>query len=163
VSAKGSPDECFVTFPQAPLSILDQPPVDDDGSLISYTGAWADKDEWSNLAQAVRLFETDEDAVTYMAGLPDVIEGCTHYQSGSGDTYWQADVTPAPALKLPPSVAAIGWVEQGDYYARYYAFDVQRGNIVIRTALSTTDEISELEFRSLVEHVALQLSEIQPD
>jgi hypothetical protein len=59
-------------------------------------------------------------------------------------------------------VAGIGWVETTDYYSRYYSFDLQRGNIVIRTGLGTAEEISELEFRALVEHVAVQLAQITP-
>ena len=161
--ADGDPDECFVTFPQAPISILEPGLVADDGSVISYTGVFADKDEWSSLAQSVRLFESDQDAVDYMAGLPALISSCTRYSSGEGGDYWRADVTPAPALDLPASVAAIGWVESATYDSRYYSFDLQRGNMVVRTALFTGTEISEVEFRALVEHLAVQLEEIVPD
>ena len=160
--AEGDPEECFVTFPQAPISILESGGVADDGSIISYTGVYADDEEWSTLGQAVRIFEDDQDAVAYMAGLPALIASCEHYQSGAKETYWEADVTPAPALSLPPSVAGIGWAEVSVFDTRYYSFDLQRGNMVVRTALATGEEISEIEFRSLVEHVAEQLSEIDP-
>jgi hypothetical protein len=160
---EGDPDSCFVTFPQAPISILEPGPVVDDDSVISYTGVYADEDEWSSLGQSVRLFENDQDAVDYMGGLPALISACTRYTSGSGAEYWRADVTPAPALDLPPSVAGIGWVEQAEYDSRYYSFDLQRGNMVVRTSVFTGHEISEREFRTLIEHVAVQLAEISPD
>jgi hypothetical protein len=160
--AKGDPDECFVTYAAAPLSFLEPGVVHDDNSLISYTGSYSDSDEWSLLSQSVRLFEADQEAVDYMAVLSDSIDSCTHYQSGERDTYWQADVTPAPALNLPPSVAGIGWVELTDGYDRFYCVDLQRGNLVLRTGLYTYDEISEAEFRALIEHVAVQLAALAP-
>jgi hypothetical protein len=160
--AGGDPDECFVTYPGAPISGVESDPIVDDGSIIAYTGTYGDDEQWSTLGQSVRLFADDQDAVDYMAGLSSSIAECTHYQSGERDTFWEADVTPAPALTLPPSVAGIGWVETTDYYSRYYSFDLQRGNMVIRTGLGTAEEISELEFRALVEHVAVQLAQITP-
>jgi hypothetical protein len=159
--ATGDPDECFVTYPAAPIDILDDEIVD-DGSIIAYTGTYSDDDEWSTLGQSVRLFPSDQDAMDYMAGVAGSIDACTHYRSGERDTYWEADVTPAPALNIPSSVAAIGWVETTELYSRYYSFDLQRGNMVIRTGLGTAEEISELEFRALMEHVALQLANITP-
>jgi hypothetical protein len=159
--AGGAPGECFVTLPSSPISQGPEDEAKSDGSQIWYTGSFTNDGEWSSLGQSVRMFVSDQEAVDYMLDLNDRIAGCTHYTSGEGDTYWEADVTPAPALTLPASVAAVGWVESAPY-SRYYSFDVQRGNMVIRTALFTDYGITEKEFRTLVEHVAEQLGAMTP-
>lgn len=157
----GAPDSCYATFPSAPVAREPEGRVERDGSSIYYLGDYSDEEAWSTLSQSARLFTSDEEAVEFMTTVQSLVGGCSHYASSVSGTSWEADVTPAPALSVPSSVAAVGWVEVAPF-SRFYAFDVQRGNLVVRTTLTTADEISELEFRSLVEHVALQLESLTP-
>jgi hypothetical protein len=157
----GSPDACYFTYTDAPLSLVpgEADAVAKDDAL--YYPAWHyDRDEYYVLRQGIRLFDDSAAATTHLAGLDSAIDGCPNYAlPGTG---WAAVVTPAPALTLPDSVAAYGWVEVGGP-TRYYAVELQRGNLVARLALnSDPDGPSEAEFRELVEAYAVLLGELEP-
>ncbi|CAN5227478.1 hypothetical protein BH11ACT5_BH11ACT5_15660 [soil metagenome] len=155
----GTPDDCFFTYYIVPMAIaMDGTPamVDDALELI---GTHTDRREVSTLTQSVRVFETSQSAVDHMGSFRDQIEGCDSYRIDAG--YGAITVTAAPALEVPASVAAIGWVESSRD-SRYYAFDVQRSNFVVRTYLYTDGAITEDGFRSLVSQVASNLAELEP-
>lgn len=158
---EGTPEACFVTYLSTPVarSLGDSPGVTDD--TIHFTGGHTNADEYSWLYESVRVFSSGDAAAEHMATLDAMLAECTGYQIGSGEDYWSAKVSRAPALEVPDSVAAVGWVEDSGF-ARYYSLDVQRGNLVVRVAVTSDGEISEAQFREFAAQVALQLETIEP-
>jgi len=158
---EGTPESCFVTYLSSPVArpLADSPGVTDD--TIHFTGGHTNADEYSWLYESVRVFSSGAAAAEHMATLDGLLAGCDGYQIGSGEDYWSAKVTRAPALEVPDSVAAVGWVEDSGF-ARYYSHDLQRGNLVVRVAVTSDGEISEAQFREFAAQVALQLESIEP-
>lgn len=161
------PDECFFSYFASPVAIpLDGYPTQTDDDLIEFTATQTDETELSTLWQSVRVLDSSESAERHMRSLNDQIAGCSSY---TGDGYPVTTVTPEPALDLPSSVAAIGWAESSPGW-RYYVFDVQRGNMVVRSILSTPTPtpgvsgsgISEQRFRDFVEALADDVAAIEP-
>lgn len=153
---KGSPDSCFVTYPDVPIAYaLDEVPATGDGS-IHFIAARGTDDEFSTSLHTFRLFDTTAAAQSHMERLHDLLDDCERYELG---TDWNATVTPAPALSLPSSVAGVGWVEVEDYGWRYYSFDLVRANAVVRITLSTDNGVTEERFRALVEDAALDMAQ----
>ena len=141
-----TPDKCFFTAAIAPTSdSLDGRPAFPDDPIRYHTD-WYSESEYSMLSHTSRLFTTTDAAEEHMSSLLAQIEGCTSYTMGGREKYWAATVTPMPAIDLPNSVAAVGWVEEG-YGIRYYTANLQRGNMAIRVSLSTDGEITEQDFR----------------
>jgi hypothetical protein len=157
---KGTPDGCFFTYLGSPIAatVDDRP---EDGDFIDYTGSNATPEGISSIDQTVRVFATSDDAVQHMVALDGLLPGCEHYEFGKGDDSWEAEVTPAPALDVPSSVAAVGWRETNGT-SRYYVFDLQYSNLVVRSILSTDGEITEEQFRAFIEEYAVELSELSP-
>ncbi len=154
---EGSPDACFFTYYSTPGI---EPIVLEKGAgsdQIDYIGSHTDTREYSSLSQSTRLFDDSAIAADYMSGLAEPIDGCSPYESTyeyDGDTYSTVTtVTAAPQLDLPDSVAAIGWVEDSEN-GRYYVYDLQVGNLVVRSILSTYNEVTEQEFRDFSSDVA---------
>lgn len=158
---RGSPVECFFSMFSAPavLPFGTAPPESTD--TIHYTGTYGDKDQWSILSQSVRVFPDSSQAVGHMVALDEQISGCPTYGIHNGGSSWSADLTAAPALELPASVAAVGWVESSEY-GRFYVFDVQRGNMVVRTTLNTSIAVSEEQFRTFIGTLADELAAVEP-
>lgn len=155
-----SPEECFVTFFDGPVAVALGDKPEGFSDRIFYTGVESDEEAYSQLAHSVRLFEDSELAVAHMADLSTLVSRCSYYESGRGNERYSADVTAFPELELPPSVAAVGWVESSPSY-RYYGLDLQRGNVVVRNTLGTFDgQVSEKQFRTYLEHLAQQLAEL---
>lgn len=154
---EGSPEECFVTYSQVPIAArFDERPVAPDDT-IAYLGYHATADEYSSLQETARLFTDSSSAESHMGSLKEMLSGCSGYEIGTGSEYWTADVTPMPALEVPMSVAAVGWVEESPF-GRYYSADLQRGNIVVRASLYTDGTITEESYRDYVEALAEQLA-----
>ena len=153
---EGEPEECFVTYLAAPIAIPYSERPDTVTDSIQYLAYYTSDDEYSGLDQTLRLFEDTESASVHMKALFDQVAQCTSYDIGTGVDYWTADVTPLPALTMPDSVAAAGWVEDSPF-GRFYVVDLQRGNLVVRSALNTDGAITEEDYRSFVEALALQL------
>ncbi len=153
----GTPAECFFTFFGAPVSLaLDSTPeVSTD--TIHYLEYRTSKDEYSGLNQSVRVFADSAGASAHMAAVHSGAATCSHYEVGKGRDFWEADVTPLPALDVPNNVAATGWVESSDW-SRYYVVDLQRGNLVMRTTLTTDGAITEEAFRAFIEERASELA-----
>lgn len=156
---KGTPDSCFVTYPDVPLAYpLDAPPGLSTGGVtdtIHFIASRGSADELSASVHTLRLFSTSAEALTHMETLQSLIDGCRRYQLGES---WNAAVTPAPLLELPDSVAAIGWVEVDSFGWRYYSFDLLRANAVVRVTLSTDNGVTEQQFRTLIEQAAVDLA-----
>ncbi|MBA4247179.1 MAG: hypothetical protein C0444_02645 [Microbacterium sp.] len=155
----GSPDECFVTYPDAPLAYaLDAPPAvttSDAMNAIHIIASRGSADELSTSMHTLRLFPSNDEALEHMRSLQNLVDGCRRYELGES---WNALVTPAPALDLPDSVSAIGWVEVDAFEWRYYSIDLLRGNVVARIRLSTDNGITEQQFRTLVEQAAADMA-----
>jgi hypothetical protein len=156
---KGSPDSCFVTYPEAPLAYAldDPPPVTTSDALnaIHVIGSRASVDEFSTSLHTLRLFPSSDEALDHMRSLQNLVDACREYRLGET---WNAVVTPAPALTVPDSVAAIGWVEVDAAGWRYYSVDLVRANVVARIRLSTDNGITEEQFRTLVEQAAVDMA-----
>lgn len=152
----GSPDSCYFTYTQPPL--LFEPGLAGDGTsdVVRYATAHYDADGAYGLGEASRVFLTSSAASTHMQDLATAVAGCTEYSLiGAG---YAAEVTPAPAFDVPADVAAYGWVETAGL-SRFYAADVQRGNVVTRlTLLSDSAGPSEQQFRVFVEEYARALA-----
>jgi hypothetical protein len=157
----GSPDACYFTYTDAPLSFVPgEAEAAEKDDALHYPAWHHDRDEYYLLTQGTRLFDDTAAATTHLAALQSAVDGCPTYSLPA--TGWAAVVTPAPALTLPDSVAAYGWVEVGGP-TRYYAVELQRGNLVTRLALnSDAGGPTEAEFRELVEAYAELLGELEP-
>jgi hypothetical protein len=158
---EGEPEECFVTYLSAPIAIPYSERPETVTDSVHYVTYRSSEDEYSGIDQTVRLFDDSANAVAHMRALFDQVAQCTSYDIGKGAEYWTADVTPLPALTLPGSVAAAGWVEDSPF-GRFYVVDLQRGNLVIRSALSTTGAVTEEDYRSFIETLATQLDRLEP-
>lgn len=141
-----SPDECFFTSVWAPISDPVDGRPESPNDVVRYHNDWFSESEYSVLSHTSRLFTGTDAAEQHMSALLGQIEECSSYSMGGEEEYWSATVTPMPAIDLPNSVAAVGWVEEG-YGTRYYVANLQRGNLVIRISLSTDGEITEQDYR----------------
>lgn len=163
-----TPHSCAFTSPKAPLSTTTDPstPWYNEES-IHYNVATFDEDYMSSIEQSVRYFATSAEATAHLATMDSEIDACTAYSidyfdpnDAVGEGYTEEwDVTRAPALDLPASVAAVGWVETGEW-DRSYTFDLQRGNVVVRTTLESSVDLSEKQFRALVESMAERVASV---
>ncbi|MCU1439800.1 MAG: hypothetical protein JWP85_797 [Rhodoglobus sp.] len=160
--AEATPEKCFVVFTAVPMAIPfgDRPDVSPDP--IHFTGSRQDSEYFNAMESSVRIFRDTASASAHMAAVDELVAECSHYDAGTGAGYWTADVTMAPAVDVPTDVAAVGWVEVSPF-GRYYSFDVQRANLVVRTTLSTPGDISEEQFRTYIEHLAAQVGGLDPN
>lgn len=155
----GTPDECFVMSYPAPVAVgIDERPGQSmDG--VYFTGTNSSEDEYSSLTSAARLFGDTASATAHMEALDSKVAACTHYEMGTGSSYWTADVTRAPQIVVPDNVAASGWVEVSPF-GRYYVYDMQRANVVVRSTLYTDGAVTEAQFHDYVESLAEQLGDL---
>jgi hypothetical protein len=160
--AEAAPQECFVVYAAVPIAIplSERPDVSPDP--IHFTGSRQDAEYYSLMESSVRIFPDTASASAHMVAVDELVAQCSHYDSGAGAGYWSADVTMAPAVDVPSDVAAVGWVEAAPL-SRYYSFDVQRANLVIRTTLTTPGDIGETQFRSYIEHLAAKIGDLEPN
>jgi hypothetical protein len=156
-----SPYECFFVYFTTPVATdFDERPT--YGDTIDYTETSTSDDGDTTLFQSARIFPTSRAAVDHMVGLDRLIHGCSHVDYGKDAERGSSEISIAPVLNLPDTVAATGWRE--DYgFARSYTFDLQYDNLVVRNVVTTYGEVSERDFRATVESLALQLSELDPN
>lgn len=158
----GTPDECYFAYTTSPLFFApgdpDNPTAERD--RVYYPEWHYDEAEYYAFTEAVRVFDQTSSATAHLAQLESAIAGCPDY--AYTETGWYGEVTAAPALDLPDSVAAYGWAESSGV-TRFYGVDLQRGNLVARLTLwSDADGPSEAEFRELAEAYAVLLAELDP-
>lgn len=156
----GSPDRCFFALGNSPAATVIDENEAAKNDEIQFTGEHADEDVRTTLDQSMRLFPRSADAMNYLTELHEQIGQCGLIEIGSPNERYSAEITPAPALSLPDSVAATGWVRTGDRGHRWraYVVDLQRGNLVVRVRVLTDGAMTELDYRALVERYAEQLA-----
>jgi hypothetical protein len=155
----GSPDECYFAYTQPPLLFVPERDGIANSDLILYASSHSDPESAYWLTEASRIFTTHSAASAHMLELETAVDGCPAYSlTGAG---YAAEVTPAPAFDVPADVAAYGWVETAGL-SRFYAADVQRGNVVTRLSLlSDSQGPSEQQFRAFVEEYARALGALE--
>ena len=152
-------DSCFFTLPQFALATeLGHAPA--EGDYVDFTGTSTSEDEFGYFTQSVRIFPTSREAVAHMWTLNELIPRCTYYSYDLAVEDWSGTLSPAPALDVPDTVAAIGWREANSI-GRYYVFDLQYANIVVRTAMASPDVVSEAQYRELVVELAEHLAQLE--
>jgi len=147
----GAPESCFVAYPQSP--ILDELETDDGTSRLYIDGVHSDSYESTYFQQTVRYFADSASAVDFMVAVDERLDGCSSYSYTIDDGDWAPEVRRAVALDIPTNVAAVGWTETTEY-GKYYAVDIQRGNFIVRTMVTSYDGMTEGEYRSLVESIS---------
>lgn len=155
------PDECVFVVGSTPAAIVLDETDKDSADTVEWTGSHADADVATTLDQSLRIFPDTASATAYLETLEAQIDDCEYIYSGDGHS---AAVTPAPALSLHKSCAAVGWVRTGKPGDRWraYVFDIQRANLVVRIRVLTDGSMTETKFRSLVENYGIQLAALQP-
>jgi PknH-like extracellular domain len=160
----GHPDACFFMPTSAPYasSVLSTDARSPDP--IFWTGTHLDAAGIDSVDQSVRLFQDSDSAEAYLADIAAQINECTSVQFESANSRYTATVDAASALGTPVSVASAGWIRTGEPGERWraYSFDLQRGNLVVRTRLLTDGTIRETDFRRFVQFYAAQLAAIEP-
>lgn len=159
----GTPDNCYFAYSKGPLFFTpgESGEATEFHDPVYYPVWHFDESMFNSFTEGVRVFDDSAAAVGHLAALESAIAGCPDYSMP--EFGWAAALTAAPALDLPDSVAAYGWVESGGIH-RFYAVDLQRGNLVARLTLASDPSgPSEAEFRSLVEAYAVVLAGLDPD
>ncbi|MEO8261257.1 MAG: hypothetical protein ABI566_01695 [Pseudolysinimonas sp.] len=150
-----TPDECFVTANDQPIAEARSTVVADD-FVAPLTENSTSLYAVSRVVQSVRLFPDTASAEAYMATVAAGVSSCVRYENASGYGW---DVSPEPGLHPPASIAAVGFVKSPEPGTRYYVFDMQRGNLVIRSVGVSDGGLDDTTFRTLMQQqlVALDL------
>lgn len=152
-SSSLTPEDCMFTGTETPtIVVAGEPPTADDA--IVWLRSFESEPRGSSAVRALRLFATAADAAAHMRQLHALVPQCSRYGVGQFDALWSTSVTPMPALDLPSTVAAVGWVETIEGVGRYYAVDVVRSNAVIRFTVFSDTGVTEAGFRTLAETMA---------
>lgn len=156
----GEPAACFFTYFGTPIA------AELDGDVRSDDRTWylttrESPDKYGIMTTSARLFPDTAAASAHLADLSRLVAACEEYEVGSSTTYWTAEVSLAPAIDLPPTVAAAGWVEDSPF-GRYYVVDIQRGNLVVRNALYTDGLITQSQSDELIQRLATMLAQVDP-
>jgi hypothetical protein len=160
-STEGAPDECFPITVYSPIAAPLDGRANSADDPVGFTQGRLSVDQYSSLYESPRLFTDSASAEAHLAEFATLVAGCTSYEIGDGASYWTADVTPMPALDLPSSVAAVGWVEDSPF-GRFYGADLQRGNLVLRVTLYTDGAITEGAWREYLLASADNLASLTP-
>lgn len=144
----GTPAQCSFVYSVSPVT-LDTLGAEATTESIQVHEPYSDADGATYFQQSTRVFSSSADAVTYMQQLETELAACPRYSTDGSLLPAVTSVESAASLSVPDSVANLGWVELGTD-ARYYAIDLQRGNVVIRSGLTSSGDMTEQEFRDLV-------------
>lgn len=155
-----SPDSCFITALERPMALTLSGGSSAPDDPIEILAEYGDESEYSYFAQSARLFGTTAQAEEHMQTFDDLLGGCSVYTLTDDYGRHKTRISPAPAITVDDSVSAVGWVEEWDF-GRYYAFDVQRGNVVVRTIVSTDGVVTEEDYRAYTEIVARELAGLE--
>lgn len=157
----GEPAACFFAYFGTPIAAELDADVRSIEDRTWYLTTRESPDQYGVMTTSARLFPDTASASAHLADLSRLVATCEEYEVGSSTTYWTAEVSPAPAIDLPPTVAAAGWVEDSPF-GRYYVVDIQRGNLVVRNALYTDGLITQGESVELIQRLATMLAEVDP-
>jgi hypothetical protein len=151
-----TPDACAFAATEAPvtISIGSRPTADDP---IYWLTSFESESGASTAIRSLRLFDTAADAQQHFGELHGLIDQCTSYGYEGVGPDWATQVTPMPALEVPPTVAAIGWTETTDGLGRYYVVETLRSNAVVRLLVWTNNAISEEAFRRVATTMATDM------
>lgn len=152
-----APDSCLFTAAQSP-AIVSRDGDDERGGSIHWLTSFGSESRTSTAVRAVRFFPTAEAAQAHMVDLANAVPECTSYAPQLGVGARPTTVTAMPALGLPPTVAAVGWVETTERAGRYFAVDLLRSNAVVRLTVWTNGEVDERAFRELASRAARNLA-----
>jgi hypothetical protein len=154
-----SPDECFATFSDLPLVEREGMPARPDyiGPLSEQTGSGGTD---SRLTQFARLFPDSQSAEGYMIALYTDLQSCPAWRTVSNGV--ERPVYLEANLFTPDSVASFGFVVEPQIDERRFVFDLQRGNMVIRTVVTTSAGYTDADFRDLVQQQADALDALEP-
>ena len=157
----GEPDACFFTYLSTPIAVELDAEVRSIDDRTWYLTTRETSDQYGVITTSARIFADTAAASAHLSEVSRLVAGCAEYEVGRAETYWTAELTPAPALDLPPTVAAAGWVEDSPF-GRFYVIDLQRGNLVVRTGLYTDGLITQEQSNTFNEKLALVLAELDP-
>lgn len=157
----GEPDACFFTYLGTPIAVEIDSDVRSIDDRTWYLTTRETSDKYGVITTSARIFTDTAAASAHLSDVSRLVAGCAEYEVGTADTYWTAELSPAPALDLPPTVAAAGWVEDSPF-GRFYVIDLQRGNLVVRTTLYTDGLITQEQNDTFSEKLALVLGEVDP-
>jgi hypothetical protein len=158
---RGTPTACFDVYSAAPMAAALGSPPGPTEDVIKFLGSHSNRSGHSIMYQTVRIFPTSQGAVEHLAGLDEQLQRCSAYDVTVNGVLRSSSVTRAAAVQLPDSVAAVGWVETSSR-GNYFAFDLQRSNMVVRTYLITDGQVSESQFRALITNLAVRVSKLDP-
>lgn len=157
----GEPDACFFTYLSTPIAVELDAEVRSIDDRTWYLTSRETADRYGVITTSARIFPDTAAASAHLSDVSRLVAGCAEYEVGRAETYWTAEITPAPALDLPPTVAATGWVEDSPF-GRFYVIDLQRGNLVVRTGLYTDGLITQEQSNTFSEELALVLAAVDP-
>jgi hypothetical protein len=159
--AEPTGDECMFTYLVTPVAATAHAkPRADDSTTVELPEYEADDEDDAILDTGMRVFDDSADAEQHMGDMRRLISGCHRYRISEDAGGWDARVTsPVVWDALPGDVAAIAWVEDAGSQGRYYGIDLQRGNLVVRTTL-TTGEIGLAAIRHYVTTEAARMAAI---
>jgi hypothetical protein len=156
---EGSPGNCFFTYfgtPVVPTSTIGSNSTDP----IEHTQGSSSEDYYSTLGMAARVFSSSDAAAEHMGLLADKVNSCDHYSTNPEYEESEWEVEPASAFTVPKSVSVVGWVETSNY-TRYYTYDLQHANLVVRILLITDGSTSETAIREFVSAYSRQLAGLE--
>jgi hypothetical protein len=159
--ADPSGDECMFTYLLTPVAATAHAkPRADASTTIQLPEYEADDEDDAILDTGMRIFDDSADAEKHMSDMRRLINGCHGYRISEDAGGWNARVTsPVVWDGLPGQVAAVAWVEDAGSQGRYYGVDLQRGNLVVRTTL-TTGEIDLAAIKRYVSDEARRMATI---
>jgi hypothetical protein len=148
-----TPDACAFTATETPVAItVGARPTSDDP--IYWLTSFTSESGASTAVRSMRIFDTAAAAQEHFTDLHGLIGTCTSYGYEGDRLDWATEVTPMPALDVPPNVAAVGWTETTDGIGRYYVVETLRSNAVVRLLVWTNNSITEDSFRRLATTMA---------
>ncbi|TBN56422.1 hypothetical protein EYE40_02850 [Glaciihabitans arcticus] len=158
--ASGStPEQCFATAPLMPINLDISGEATPDREVLHTDPGHIDAHDTTTFVQSNRIFATSQLAESYLVQLDREIRGCTSFTGPDGRLN---TVSLAPALEVPDSIGVVGWVVSSPD-SRTYVFDLQRGNLVERTVMTSRQGMGEADFRAIVVGVATRIDKVHFD
>jgi len=149
--------ECVFANTYVPVFVSYDAPLAERAQL-EILGAWSDRLGGSTLVIGSGFFGDSASAEAHIARTAEAIVGCTGYQvADERQNLIDVTVIPAPELSgLDPSVSSVGWVEQS-VNAQFYAYELQRAEVVVRVSVWTNGPLTQEESEDLVTVVSKRL------